>query len=151
MKQLQSSVHRLLYSLMVQLWLEEKERGSWSTADLLNLINRNKLTWIMPWKNIRYSPSQRAQFGFHVCGFYSAVYHYQFRVQFVNQMEQIQPSLTISLTGTKEESGDIPISMWVEYSEYSQLGPQPPREGKGVRKRSWHTWKQLQPWHEREL
>lgn len=44
-------------------------------------------------------------------GSHSAVYHYQFRVQFVNQVEQIQPSLTISLTGTKEESGDIPIDM----------------------------------------
>ncbi|XP_056881669.1 hepatic triacylglycerol lipase isoform X1 [Takifugu flavidus] len=39
------------------------------------------------------------------------LYHYQFRVQFVNQMERIQPSLTISLTGTKEESGDIPITI----------------------------------------
>uniref|UniRef100_A0A8C3B0T9 Hepatic triacylglycerol lipase n=1 Tax=Cyclopterus lumpus TaxID=8103 RepID=A0A8C3B0T9_CYCLU len=37
------------------------------------------------------------------------LYHYQFRIQFVNQMEGIEPSLTISLTGTKEESGDIPI------------------------------------------
>ncbi|CAF99587.1 unnamed protein product, partial [Tetraodon nigroviridis] len=39
------------------------------------------------------------------------LHHYQFRVQFVNQMERIQPSLTISLTGTKEESGDIPITV----------------------------------------
>lgn len=46
-----------------------------------------------------------------VSGSHSAVYHYQFRVQFVNQMETIQPSLTISLTGTKEESGDVPISV----------------------------------------
>ncbi|KAK9542746.1 hypothetical protein VZT92_000582 [Zoarces viviparus] len=37
------------------------------------------------------------------------LYHYQFRIQFVNQMEGIEPSLTISLTGTKEESGDVPI------------------------------------------
>lgn len=44
-------------------------------------------------------------------GLHSAVYHHQFRIQFVNQMEGLQPSLTISLTGTKEESGDIPISM----------------------------------------
>lgn len=48
---------------------------------------------------------------FHVSGSHPAVYHYQFRVQFVNQTEQIQPSLTVSLTGTKEESGDIPIAM----------------------------------------
>lgn len=44
-------------------------------------------------------------------GSHSAVYHYQFRIQFVNQMERIQPSLTISLSGTKEESGDLPITM----------------------------------------
>uniref|UniRef100_A0A3Q4BMH6 Hepatic triacylglycerol lipase n=1 Tax=Mola mola TaxID=94237 RepID=A0A3Q4BMH6_MOLML len=39
------------------------------------------------------------------------LYHYQFRIQFVNQMERIQPSLTISLTGTKEESADLPITL----------------------------------------
>nr|AWJ68104.1 hepatic lipase [Lateolabrax maculatus] len=39
------------------------------------------------------------------------LYHYQFRIQFVNQMEMIEPSLTISLTGTKEESGDLPITV----------------------------------------
>nr|ANU06304.1 hepatic lipase [Pampus argenteus] len=38
------------------------------------------------------------------------LYHYQFRIQFVNQMERIEPSLTISLTGTKEESGELPIT-----------------------------------------
>lgn len=38
------------------------------------------------------------------------LYHYQFRIQFVNQMEHIKPSLIISLTGTKEESGDVPIT-----------------------------------------
>nr|XP_040053167.1 hepatic triacylglycerol lipase isoform X1 [Gasterosteus aculeatus aculeatus] len=37
------------------------------------------------------------------------LYHYQFRIQFVNQILAIEPSLTISLTGTKEESGDVPI------------------------------------------
>lgn len=52
-----------------------------------------------------------SRIGFHVSGSHCAVYHYQFRVQFVNQMEQIQPSLTISLTGTREESGDVPITM----------------------------------------
>lgn len=46
-----------------------------------------------------------------VSGSHSAVYHYQFRIQFVNQMERIQPSLTISLSGTKEESGDVPITV----------------------------------------
>ncbi|XP_020481448.1 hepatic triacylglycerol lipase [Labrus bergylta] len=37
------------------------------------------------------------------------LYHYQFRIQFVNQMVEIEPYLTISLSGTKEESGDLPI------------------------------------------
>ncbi|XP_056134280.1 hepatic triacylglycerol lipase [Lampris incognitus] len=37
------------------------------------------------------------------------LFHYQFKIQFVNQMEGMEPSLTISLTGTKEESGDLPI------------------------------------------
>ncbi|XP_026234699.1 lipase, hepatic a isoform X1 [Anabas testudineus] len=39
------------------------------------------------------------------------LYHYQFRIQFVNQTERIEPSLTISLTGTKEESGDLHITL----------------------------------------
>ncbi|XP_074474324.1 hepatic triacylglycerol lipase isoform X2 [Sebastes fasciatus] len=39
------------------------------------------------------------------------LYHYQFRIQLVNQMEGIEPSLTISFTGTKEESGDLPITV----------------------------------------
>lgn len=39
------------------------------------------------------------------------LYHYQFRIQFVNQMEGIEPSLTISLTGTKEESGNLHITI----------------------------------------
>ncbi len=47
--------------------------------------------------------------------FPSAVYHYQFRIQFVNQMERIEPSLTVSFSGTKDESGDLPITMWVLY------------------------------------
>ncbi|XP_062278449.1 hepatic triacylglycerol lipase [Scomber scombrus] len=38
------------------------------------------------------------------------LYHYQFRIQFVNQMEGIEPSLILSLTGTKEESGELPIT-----------------------------------------
>lgn len=46
-----------------------------------------------------------------ISALHSAVHHYQFRIQFVNQMEGLQPSLTISLTGTQEESGDIPIAM----------------------------------------
>ncbi|XP_047436037.1 hepatic triacylglycerol lipase isoform X2 [Mugil cephalus] len=38
------------------------------------------------------------------------LYHYQFRIQFINQTERMEPSLTISLTGTKEESGDLTIT-----------------------------------------
>ncbi|AWP01606.1 Hepatic lipase [Scophthalmus maximus] len=38
------------------------------------------------------------------------LYHYQFRIQFVNQMERMEPSLTIALTGTREESGNLHIS-----------------------------------------
>uniref|UniRef100_A0A3P9HCB3 Hepatic triacylglycerol lipase n=1 Tax=Oryzias latipes TaxID=8090 RepID=A0A3P9HCB3_ORYLA len=37
------------------------------------------------------------------------LFHYQFRIQFVNQMEMVEPFITISLTGTKEESGDLTI------------------------------------------
>ncbi|KAM3625447.1 uncharacterized protein V6R79_012158 [Siganus canaliculatus] len=39
------------------------------------------------------------------------LYHYQFRIQFINQLENIEPSLTISLTGTKEDSGEVPIAV----------------------------------------
>uniref|UniRef100_A0A8C6UEJ0 Hepatic triacylglycerol lipase n=1 Tax=Neogobius melanostomus TaxID=47308 RepID=A0A8C6UEJ0_9GOBI len=38
------------------------------------------------------------------------LFHYQFRVQFINQIEKMEPSLVISLTGTIEESGNIPIT-----------------------------------------
>lgn len=108
-----------------------------------------------------------------VSGSHSAVYHYQFRIQFVNQMERIQPSLTISLSGTKEESGDLPITVWVRYrlpsgllrftSIYSMFsvltvwniqyaaGLSTLKKRKQVGKTSWHTWKQLKLLHEREL
>ncbi|XP_034045975.1 hepatic triacylglycerol lipase [Thalassophryne amazonica] len=39
------------------------------------------------------------------------LYHYQFRIQFVNEIEWIDPSFTIALTGTKEESGDLTITI----------------------------------------
>uniref|UniRef100_A0AAQ6A854 Hepatic triacylglycerol lipase n=1 Tax=Amphiprion ocellaris TaxID=80972 RepID=A0AAQ6A854_AMPOC len=38
------------------------------------------------------------------------LYHYQFRIQFINQVENIDPTLTVALTGTKEESGDVVIT-----------------------------------------
>ncbi|KAM4630823.1 hepatic triacylglycerol lipase isoform 1-T1 [Polymixia lowei] len=44
------------------------------------------------------------------------LYHYQFRIQFVNQIERLEPSLSISLTGTKEESGALPIHIIEEMS-----------------------------------
>ncbi|XP_030649193.1 hepatic triacylglycerol lipase isoform X2 [Chanos chanos] len=44
------------------------------------------------------------------------LYHYQFRIQFINQMERIEPSLTISLTGTLGESENLPISLIEEIS-----------------------------------
>ncbi|KAK0137380.1 Hepatic triacylglycerol lipase [Merluccius polli] len=37
------------------------------------------------------------------------LYHYQFKVRFTNHLKRIKPSLTIALTGTKEESGELPI------------------------------------------
>lgn len=39
------------------------------------------------------------------------LYHYQFRIQFVNQTEEIKPSLIISLQGTKDESRDLFITI----------------------------------------
>ncbi|XP_015247294.1 PREDICTED: hepatic triacylglycerol lipase [Cyprinodon variegatus] len=39
------------------------------------------------------------------------LYHYQFRIQFVNQTERTKPSLTISLQGTRDESGDLIITI----------------------------------------
>lgn len=44
------------------------------------------------------------------------LYHYQLRVQFINQMDKMEPSLVISLTGTEEESGDIPITFTEDIS-----------------------------------
>ncbi|XP_061820069.1 hepatic triacylglycerol lipase [Nerophis lumbriciformis] len=38
------------------------------------------------------------------------LYHYQFRIQFVQSMESSKPLLSISLTGTKEESGKVPVT-----------------------------------------
>ncbi|KAM9408295.1 hepatic triacylglycerol lipase [Pholidichthys leucotaenia] len=37
------------------------------------------------------------------------LYHYQFRIQFVNQVKT-EPTLTISLIGTRDESGDVSIT-----------------------------------------
>uniref|UniRef100_A0A2K6FR85 Hepatic triacylglycerol lipase n=1 Tax=Propithecus coquereli TaxID=379532 RepID=A0A2K6FR85_PROCO len=40
------------------------------------------------------------------------VYHYQFKIQFVNQIEKpVEPTFTMSLLGTKEETQKIPITL----------------------------------------
>lgn len=40
------------------------------------------------------------------------VYHYQFKIQFVNQMEKpVEPTFTMTLLGTKEEIKKIPITL----------------------------------------
>uniref|UniRef100_A0A0E9XFS5 Hepatic triacylglycerol lipase n=1 Tax=Anguilla anguilla TaxID=7936 RepID=A0A0E9XFS5_ANGAN len=44
------------------------------------------------------------------------VYHYQFKIQFLNQIEHIEPSLTISLIGTKHENENLPITFVEEIS-----------------------------------
>ncbi|KAJ8407704.1 hypothetical protein AAFF_G00267480 [Aldrovandia affinis] len=44
------------------------------------------------------------------------VYHYQFKIQFINQIERIEPSLTISLIGTKHEHENLPITFVEEIS-----------------------------------
>ena len=41
----------------------------------------------------------------------SAVYHYQFKVQFTNHLKGMRPSLIIALTGTNEEIGELPIQL----------------------------------------
>ncbi|XP_051919755.1 hepatic triacylglycerol lipase [Hippocampus zosterae] len=38
------------------------------------------------------------------------LYHYQLRIQFEQPMQSTMPSLSISLTGTKEESGALPLA-----------------------------------------
>ncbi|XP_039626156.1 hepatic triacylglycerol lipase [Polypterus senegalus] len=44
------------------------------------------------------------------------VYHYQFKIQFINQIEQTEPTLTISLMGTKEDIENLPIELVEEIS-----------------------------------
>ncbi|KAF7473070.1 hepatic triacylglycerol lipase [Marmota monax] len=40
------------------------------------------------------------------------VYHYQFKIQFINQIEKpVEPTFTMSLLGTKEERQKIPITL----------------------------------------
>lgn len=81
--------HKLLLSL------------SWESSNLtINLLLCFPSRSSLP---TSFFPSSSSSSSFHT------VYHYQFRIQFVNQILAIEPSLTISLTGTKEESGDVPI------------------------------------------
>ncbi|MCI4393167.1 hypothetical protein PGIGA_G00154360 [Pangasianodon gigas] len=44
------------------------------------------------------------------------LYHFQFRIQLFTQFEKIDPSLTIKLTGTLEESKTLPITLVKELS-----------------------------------
>ncbi|XP_060767710.1 hepatic triacylglycerol lipase [Neoarius graeffei] len=44
------------------------------------------------------------------------LYHFQFRIQLSTQYEKIDPSLTIKLTGTHEESETLPITLVKELS-----------------------------------
>ncbi|XP_059208232.1 hepatic triacylglycerol lipase [Centropristis striata] len=39
------------------------------------------------------------------------LFHYQLRIQFVEQLESMEPTISVSLTGTKEESGDVSITV----------------------------------------
>ncbi|XP_010123356.1 PREDICTED: hepatic triacylglycerol lipase, partial [Chlamydotis macqueenii] len=41
------------------------------------------------------------------------VYHYQFKIHFVNEVQgkQIEPTFTISLTGTKEDAKNLPVTL----------------------------------------
>ncbi|KAL2077029.1 hypothetical protein ACEWY4_026533 [Coilia grayii] len=45
------------------------------------------------------------------------LFHYQFRIQFTQQIETSDPSLTITLTGTKGDSEQLPITFIEEISE----------------------------------
>ncbi|XP_010303734.2 hepatic triacylglycerol lipase isoform X1 [Balearica regulorum gibbericeps] len=42
------------------------------------------------------------------------VYHYQFKIQFINEIQgkQIDPTFTMSLTGTKEDAKNLPIPLF---------------------------------------
>ncbi|XP_043101759.1 hepatic triacylglycerol lipase isoform X1 [Puntigrus tetrazona] len=44
------------------------------------------------------------------------LFHYQFRIQFINQTDKIEPTLTVSLTGTLGESENLPITLVEEIS-----------------------------------
>ncbi|RXN04143.1 hepatic triacylglycerol lipase [Labeo rohita] len=44
------------------------------------------------------------------------LFHYQFRIQFINQTDKIDPTLTVSLTGTLGESESLPITLVEEIS-----------------------------------
>ncbi|TRZ00605.1 hypothetical protein DNTS_031643 [Danionella cerebrum] len=44
------------------------------------------------------------------------LFHYQFRIQFINQIEKLDPTLKVSLTGTLGESESLPITLVEEFS-----------------------------------
>ncbi|XP_036390860.1 hepatic triacylglycerol lipase-like [Megalops cyprinoides] len=92
------------------------------------------------------------------------VYHYQFKIQFINQIEQIEPSLTISLTGTKAESENLPINFVEEISgnktytflitldtDIGELMMLKFRwEGSAVWASMWNKMQTIIPWSKRE-
>ncbi|XP_075362025.1 hepatic triacylglycerol lipase isoform X3 [Mycteria americana] len=49
----------------------------------------------------------------HIAQYGITVYHYQFKIHFINEIEgkQIDPTFTISLTGTKEDAKNLPITL----------------------------------------
>ncbi|XP_016318953.1 hepatic triacylglycerol lipase-like isoform X3 [Sinocyclocheilus anshuiensis] len=52
----------------------------------------------------------------HLAQYGIMVFHYQFRIQFINQTDKIEPTLTFSLTGTPGESENLPITLVEEIS-----------------------------------
>ncbi|XP_016128679.1 hepatic triacylglycerol lipase isoform X3 [Sinocyclocheilus grahami] len=52
----------------------------------------------------------------HLAQYGIMVFHYQFRIQFINQTDKIEPTLTVSLTGTLGESENLPITLVEEIS-----------------------------------
>ncbi|KAL4660690.1 hepatic triacylglycerol lipase [Arapaima gigas] len=89
------------------------------------------------------------------------VYHYQFKIQFINQIERIEPSLTITLTGTKDDSDNLPISFIEEISgnktytflitldkDIGELMMLRLRwEGSAVWDNIWNKMQIIMPWH----
>lgn len=48
------------------------------------------------------------------------VLHYQIRVLLMNVIEPVEASMSITLNGTRGESGELPITLWVNTHKYKQ-------------------------------